>query len=349
MRAIHLFPVLTLGALSASCSPSGFPPFEFLGADAGRVVVRTSSDGAPYRYVVRREPSSTEVTLRAVALSRLRGYAAGDGGVVLRRTHDEPWRREVFPVATRLRALHVAPDEAARLTDRSETPVYAVGDGGVIARRSQYGVWERESSGTTRDLHALTEYDESIYAAGDGGTVLERRGGRWRTIVAGTSADLRAMLDTTIAGLGGALVHCTRVAPVPGAGLTCAPRPSPTDRDLLAVTYTTSQPWQRSAFGAPGVHLILGKDDAWERAAHPLGGTVTVHAALPAGRDVLLAGSGGVLGFVSAAGAERAVVPGEPDLRALAYRGEDVFAVGDRGTIVHLRGGGVIQMYAVQQ
>lgn len=290
----------------------------------------------PYHYTVRHERSGVTTDLHAVAIVGGRAYAAGDGGLVLRRTTWGGWEREVTPATRRLRAL-VAVEHAG---------LYAVGDAGTVLRRSADGRWSVEPVPTTVDLYDVVQVDGEFYAVGDRGTLLVRRDGAWRAIATNTEADLRRFDGRIAVGRGGVIVDCAmwdRDQAELAHQLVCVPSPSPTTADLRAIS-TAGFTWR--AFGNDGASVRAVARQPFEGARDaPVrqGATITATAVMSSDTEpvyppppTVLVGTRGLVVF-SAWRITSIVLPGAPDLFGAAHAMFDVFAVGAGGTIVHFR------------
>ncbi len=308
--------------------------FALLGDDPEPITVELTDGHDHYHYVVRREPSGLETPLYAVAIAGDRAYASGDGGVVLARTAAGGWAREATPTDKALRALAVADAE-----------LYAVGDAGTVLHRTASG-WALEPTPSPADLYDVVAADGRVFAVGDRGTLLERTAGTWRAIETHTEADLRRFDGHVAIGKGGAIVDCAwwdreqrERARVPA----CVPRPSPTTADLLATFGGEHGTWH--AYGVGGVSLAAASAEPIEATlATPIVGDPTISAAIDNhylttinNPPVVLVGARGAIVFVSRGPEVHATVPGEPDLAGVASVALDGFAVGARGTIVHLQ------------
>ncbi len=333
--------------------------FDVLSADLPFVVPRLGSASfqvpPPYSYAVRGETSGVTEDLYAVAIEQGRAYAVGIGGVVVRRTQHQSWQRENAGTDRTLRSVAVARFEAENSSntarDPDTLPVYAVGDGGTIVRRGTHGTWRPEASGTTRDLYAVFAADDRVLAAGDGGTLLERRAETWRVVRTHTTADLRAISGSVVVGRGGSIVECTkwpRTADVTAlALLACVPRPSPVTNDLFALC-KSGRTSRLVATGAEGIRVRdLGHDrgrltfELWPTGiANALRGVADNRWGwkidVPA--KTIAVGERGALFFIGDEGGDQhVIVPGAPDLFGVAFERLDAFMVGARGTILHAR------------
>jgi hypothetical protein len=319
------------------------------------ITIAVGSGPTSYHYVARREPSGVTADLHAAMIDggghadRYCAYAAGDDGVVLRRTERGGWMREATPTRQRLRAL-LAPGDDVDEPEAAE--IYAVGDAGTVLRRSKVGIWTTETVPTTVDLYDIVRAHRRLYAVGDRGTLLERRGGAWYLIVTHTEADLRQFDGRIAVGRGGAILDCTSMGRAwsggPGPPLACVPRPSPTDADLLAIERSAAR-WRAYGAGGTVVHAAQ-RDPLVAELDPPIAGGATVTAVSALKGSLMLpqataatyvdpaiaVGAGGTIDFV---GDERAhvVLPGAPDLLGVAIELFDAFAVGASGVIVHLQ------------
>lgn len=103
-------------------------------------------------------------------------FAAGDGGVVLRKKMNA-WMPEKPPTSAQLTALW-----------GTATDVWAVGARGTVLHRDQAGTWQAEPTAmlTGELLSALwgTERDgqATVYAVGNLGTILRRDKGTWQAV-----------------------------------------------------------------------------------------------------------------------------------------------------------------------
>jgi len=327
------------------------PRFATLGTDAATLTVELRGDRAhePYAYVVQREPAGVDVDLHAVVMTADEVFVAGDRGLVLHRTPTGAWTPEPTPTDRALRALLVATTDTEADT---EAVAYAVGDGGTVLRRSPAGAWSRESTPTATDLHDVTAVDRRLYAVGDRGTLLERRGGVWQQVASHVDDDLRFFDGRTALGLHGAVVDCLawdRDQLDLARLLACVPRPSPTTEDL----FTRIE--RGDVYGASGAHLEVGAGDPLTlAAAPPLPGAPSIVAAVAnhwlasvGNLPAVVVGRGGMIAFLPHGQPLELAVPDAPDLDDVAARELDVFAVGARGTIVHATTRGVTLPCAV--
>lgn len=246
---------------------------------------------------------------------------------------------------------------------------YAVGQHGAVMVRER-GVWRALPSQARAHLYALACDDREVIAVGDDGTALRStdRGARWSRVDLGTRAKLRAVVRTPegwwVAGEGtllrGSSISRMRVAAtVPGAvhalwfhgrvgvavgpqgailrsedgGARWTPVESGTQRTLTALW--GSGPDDLYAVGADGVILVSGDAGArWTllpRITHD-----DLRAVQGVGRrDIYVVGASGTV-LRSRDGVqlvrEDSGAPG--DLLGVAVRGDDVFAVGVRGSVV---------------
>jgi hypothetical protein len=329
--------------------------FSWADPQAPQITIAVGDGPTSYHYLARREPSGVTADLHAAMIdggghSELYcAYAAGDDGVVVRRTEHGSWTREATPTRHRLRAL-LAPSEIHDTDDPVASEIYAVGDAGTVLRRSVVGVWTAEAVPTTADLYDIVRAHRRLYAVGDRGTLLERRDGAWRAIATSTQADLRRFDGAIAVGRGGVILDCSQGGGRFEAGdlVACVPRASPTDADLLAIERSTAR-WR--AFGAGGTVVRAAQREPLSiELDPPLAGGATVTAVtavqgsltLPRGSDeayvdpAIAVGTGGTIDFV---GKERAhvVLAGAPDLLGVAVELFDAFAVGAGGAIVHLQ------------
>ncbi|HET9987270.1 MAG TPA: hypothetical protein VFQ65_02100 [Kofleriaceae bacterium] len=323
--------------------------FTILAADAASTAVELTGS-SKYEYVLQREASGVDAELDAVVIDRDRVYAAGEGGIVLRRTAGTGWVHEPTPTTKRIRALVVATDEVANGA-AADAPIFAVGDGGAVVRRSPDGRWTVEATPTQVDLYDIVSDEGHTYIVGDRGTLLERRAGTWRAIPTNTDADLRRFDGQVAIGKGGAIVDCTRwdreqytLAHM----VACVPRPSPTREDLLASTGDGRHSvWH--AYGAGGTLMSAAKRAPIDATlGEPLADRPTIRASVEnhysTSVDTLatiLVGDAGVMVFVSGPRRVRVELATAPDLFGVASEALDAFAVGARGTIVHLQTRGV--------
>ncbi|HEX3762874.1 MAG TPA: hypothetical protein VHW23_29460 [Kofleriaceae bacterium] len=338
------------GALIQRIRAESWAPPQFAWADpsAPAVTAAVPFHGwhQSYHYTARREPSGVTSALRAVAMFRDAVYAAGDDGVMLRRTARTGWVREPTPTTRTLRGL---------LGDALfNSDVIAVGDAGTVLRRSPDGTWIPEAVPTTADLYGITTDGYALYAVGDHGTLLQRDGGTWRAIPTHTTADLRSFDGTIAIGRGGAIVDCrawdTGARP---PDLHCVPRRSPTRADLLASlggqidwrAYGTGGTRVRATRRAPiDAVLDAAPTDATITAAADASETLAQLITMP-GDDgdtaqgsvaSILVGTGGTIEILGDQRVQLAI-PGAPDLLGVALELTDVFVVGAGGTIVHLQ------------
>ena len=321
------------------------PEFAWAGPGAPAITAEVHHGGT-YHYAMQREPSGVTSTLRAVAFHDRDAYAAGDAGVVLRRTARGGWVREPTPTTRTLRGLTG--------DTLGNSDLIAVGDAGTVLRRSPDGTWVPEPVPTTADLYAITGDGSVLYAVGDHGTLLQRDQGVWRAIATYTTADLRQFSAGIAIGRGGAIVDCRAWDPHrdPGA-LRCVPRRSPTRADLLAIL-DTGTAWR--AYGTGGTCVRATRRAPIDAVLDPPrwadttitavadAGDLLAHTATPTGDAdgadgevaSILVGTGGRIEILGDPPVEL-VVPGAPDLLGAALRLTDVFVVGAGGTILHLQ------------
>ncbi|HVK62894.1 MAG TPA: hypothetical protein VM694_00375 [Polyangium sp.] len=329
------------------------PTFSLLPSGSRDIVVPMRSGmsraaGPGYRYIVHIERSDGGGPLHAVCIDGEHAYAAGAGGIVLRRSAHTGWKREESGTTHALRGFAVIPRSNGQQAD-SDATIFAVGDAGTILRRDAAG-WHAEPSGTTRDLHAVQVVGGALLAVGDGGTILEREEtGSWRSIAAHTDADLRAISIAGIAvGRAGAIVDCLRWALAERTSFACVPRPSPVDVDLWAFRGTFGEAvfgsgglsLERETSPGPAVYKTSRRFETTLRSA----ATNSHEWTLEAGHDDVAVGDGGAI-VIFPAGGDRSPrgdpatirIPGSPTLDAVAFKELDGFAVGAGGVIVHLQ------------
>jgi hypothetical protein len=330
--------------------------FAWADPQASQISIAVGDGPTTYHYVARREPSGVTVDLYAAMIDSqgyvdlYRAYAAGDGGVVLRRTKHGSWTREATPTTRRLRAL-LASSDFHGVDDPAASEIYAVGDAGTVLRRSAVGIWSVETVPTRVDLYDIVRAHRRLYAVGDRGTLLERRDGAWHAIPTHTEADLRRFDGRVAVGRGGVILDCAPWAGErfdPGPPVGCLPRPSPTDADLLAIEHTPAS-WR--TYGAGGaVVRAVHREPLDVEIDPPLPGGATVTAVSAVKGSLTLPGSAGYAyvdpaiavgrgGAIDFIGNERAhvVLAGAPDLFGVAVELFDAFAVGAGGAIVHLQ------------
>ena len=329
-----------------SAPASTGPVFQLAGDAASPATVELAGESRkPYHYVLHLEASGVTSDLDAAIISGDVAYAAGADGVVLRRAAAGPWERVATPTTRRLRALVVDGEGGAAV---GSGDLVAAGDGGTVLRRAATGAWTVEPVPTSRDLYDLAWSDGRLYAVGDGGTLVVRDAGAWRAIATHTTADLRRFDGRVAIGAGGVILDCTpwdRDQHDLARQLACVPRPSPTDRDLLAdIGDERHSAWH--AWGAVGTSLAAARYQPIDVTAAPaLPGEPTITAAADnhwsttAGElATIVVGERGAIGFVDRSGVTRMVtLAGAPDLRGVATAQLDAFVVGAHGTIVHLQ------------
>ncbi|MEZ4391722.1 MAG: hypothetical protein R3A48_11545 [Polyangiales bacterium] len=249
------------------------------------------------------------------------GYAAGDFGALLVRDARGAWRAAEVATTAHLRAVACGASE-----------VLAVGDGGVALRSRDHGrTWRRVSLGTRADLHAAQIHAGVTLVAGAGGALLRGADSAHLAAVQGVTTDnLNAVWTdgalAIAAGQGGALLRSD------DGGARWRRVESGTQRTLTAVWGSGRD--DLYAVGAGGVILVSADGGAgWT--VLPRSTSDDLRAVRGRGRrDVYVVGSSGVVlhtrdgvQFIQ----EASNAPG--DLLGLALRGDDVFAVGVRGSI----------------
>jgi photosystem II stability/assembly factor-like uncharacterized protein len=181
-----------------------------LHARAARPLVRSLLDAAAAGAAD--EAEAGDEALAAVWTTGAQAFAVGEAGAVYHSTDSgQSWFKQETGVDEDLRAVWGVGRE-----------VYAVGDSGRILHQSAEGVWIAAASGTDQDLHAVWGSSaDDVWAAGDGGTVLNSRdrGVTWRRVESGTDEDLRALAGAPsggvlAAGVSGTLRHLSSHAPV---------------------------------------------------------------------------------------------------------------------------------------
>jgi hypothetical protein len=221
---------------------------------------------------------------------------------------------------------------------------WAVGKGGAILRSpgralpipetsgGPLGEWRSERSGTTAELRAIAGRGSKVWAVGDGGTILRRRGRRWKLTAGGSIEPLIGVVASGGAaialGLRGKLMSRRggrwRATVLPVRGLYRALW-SGDARSLVAV-------------GHRGL-IVVGDGKAYRRVSS--GTPEDLLAVQRCGKAIFAAGTRGTVLRVdesAATGAKTERVPTGQRLRGLAGCRQPI-AVGDRGTIVTRRQG----------
>lgn len=141
------------------------------------------------------QTSGVTGTLNGVfAVSGTDVYAVGDAGLLLHSNDGSTWSSPIAnpadttsspPNGVRLRAVWAA----------NSTNLWAVGDGGMILFSANGSTWTAQTSGSTRDLYAITGTSAtSLWAVGEGGVILRSTdGSTWNPQVSGVGVDLFAL------------------------------------------------------------------------------------------------------------------------------------------------------------
>jgi hypothetical protein len=182
----------------------------------------------------------------------------------------------------------------------TEANLFAVGTEGAIVRRRSSGSWETLDSGTTADLHAVWGASASdIFAVGAGGIILRYDGSGWTAVPSGTTVNLVA-------------VHGRSATEVYAAG----------GNTVLRFDGTS---WAPSAAPPPKASLR----GVWAGASEALFG---------AGYGVN--GGGALLSRAGSSEPWKVVETPAPTIIEAVWgsSASDIFAVGQRGIIVHYDG-----------
>ena len=208
---------------------------------------------------------------------------------------------------------------------------WAVGRlGSIIASGARLqGPWRSEPSGTGNDLHAVSGASGRVFAAGDGGTILVRRGQRWKLAAGGVKQTLvmvsaRATQGETVAlGERGRIVvrHRGRWHQVEAAPAGRYHGGWSDGRRLIAV-------------GAGGA-IVSGPLDGPRSIVSPT--PYDLLAAVGCGAEGLLVGERGVVVRLEGQRAVQERPPSGHTLRAVAGC-RTPLAVGDRGTLLRRQG-----------
>jgi hypothetical protein len=314
-------------------------------------------------YELAREPTPTQLTLRAVLLGGDGAFAFGDDGTILKRGGPDGWTLVPSPTHERLRGV----SKSGR--------VFVVGDHGTWLAGG-HGTWAPEVSGTDEDLYAIIDVDRRSFAVGAHGVLIERSSdGHFSRVETRTRATLRAILyshagstanrgelmdDLYIVGDGGTVVDCSLRMDPP----ICIPRSSPTEENLVAVVDAIpSIATFRNAHARPLAAFVLGGEGATlgttlERVPPyefgrlalrvPVGMAAVVATRAPFSDDgavlvgtekvfppMIVVGAGGRGAFLDGTSVKEFSLPGVGGLQDVTAAGLDVLAVGEGGAIVH--------------
>jgi photosystem II stability/assembly factor-like uncharacterized protein len=269
--------------------------------DAG-TIVRSDDGGASWTLV----PSGTSEPLRGVTGDRGGVVVVGGHGTILASTDGATFTAQHSPTAMGLTAVWA----------NGHGRIFAVGDHGTILVSTNGGAsWTVLPSGTSADLYAVRgASDDHVYAAG-AGTLLAAEGdaATWHERPTGTEARLTA-LDISPKGDRVTAVGEDVLLRSTDHGATFSSEPTPGGVPFLAV--------EGELFAGTAGRLV--------RAGRPLpAGDLTLHAV--AGSMVF--GELGTILRVGADGIDDATPGPRANLYAIATRGDEVVAVGDRATI----------------
>ena len=222
-----------------------------------------------------------------------------DAGFVL-RYDGSAWSTEALPGGT-----SQPPPALAAIWASAPGDVFAVGSQGTILRRSG-GTWSKATSGTTASLRDVTGRSAAdVYAVGANGVILHFDGASWTPVASGTTDDLVSARIGADGALYVVATTCDRFLAATGNYPPCAS----TIRRLQGGSWTVELPARP-----------LRLNDVWARAP----------GSLVAFGDRMLTQSGGTWSDPA---------PYAPGLAAVwAESQSEVFAVGDRGTILQYDG-----------
>lgn len=215
----------------------------------------------------------------------------------------------------------------------NKTIAWAVGSGGAILRggRNPLADWVSESSTTAVELRAIAGRSaREVYAVGQGGTILTRRGRSWRLLHGGSAETLvsvsidKAGGEALALGLRGRLLSRkagkwkATTLPVPG---------------IYRALHRSGA--EMTAVGHRGL-LVRGDGKAYRRIA--AGTPEDLLAVNGCGGRLFAAGTRGTMLRLEGDKVTREVAPTGQRLRGLAGCRRPL-AVGNRGTIIERRGG----------
>jgi photosystem II stability/assembly factor-like uncharacterized protein len=93
-----------------------------------------------------------------------KGWAVGDNGTILTTNDGNTWTAQTSGTTNSLRSIYFI----------NSTNGYAVGSEGIILTTNDGGTtWVAQTNGTTKDLHSLGYTSQTVYAAGNGGAILQ--------------------------------------------------------------------------------------------------------------------------------------------------------------------------------
>jgi len=124
---------------------------------------------------------------RALAASDEIIVAGGNNGTLYTSTDGRKWRRQTFRYGNHIHAL--------AWTGKY---FVAVGEGGLVATSTNGNSWTKRQSRTNRDLNALAYVNKRLWAVGDDGVVLlsYNDGVSWLAASSGTDKNLNAVTGT---------------------------------------------------------------------------------------------------------------------------------------------------------
>ena len=225
----------------------------------------------------------------------------------------------------------------------------AVGAGGRIAYLDGT-VWQPQNSGTTQDLYSVTEDCSRpgfrCTAAGAGGTLLQFDGSAWSQIPSGTTTALNALdpADAPLwaAGAGGSVMHYD------GSGWVAVANPFTDDLDWIGAP--AAGPVKVLAVGASGT-ILTYDGTTWTRVTPLTAQTLRSVAAVNGGAAVFAVGDARTIlrsSLSDLAHWNLALTLAGADLRAVIGNpaGDEAFAVGTHGSILHYTGVGWSAMFS---
>ncbi|MEM9191119.1 MAG: protein kinase [Myxococcota bacterium] len=263
------------------------------------------------------ESSGTDATLRAIGGCPAGGlYAAGDRGVVLRRTAEGQWRRVELGEREPILDIACGGNHAA-LVGRS---------GGLFLAEGNDTV--RVDTGTDRALHSISfATGADTWIVGEGGRLLILEGDHVRTLTAGPTAPIQGL-----GAIGGALFavgEWGRIVRQEERGFQ--QMRSPTKAALAGLA-----PLGRNrlvAVGDSGAVVELEYERArLARSPSDTGWRDVVSA----NESILAVGTNGSVMAGVLGALERRRLTDIGDLWALAGSPDDAYAVGNEGTVIHL-------------